>query len=312
MPTSIAPSVINDTDAYTAAVQGATVEAVRVGEGSGPNVVVGLPGERVTVTSSRVGFPICTHSHVDEAHVVATYFQTVDEPSQWCGTPLHPGMVILYGPGVEHMAINRPGLSFAFAITTMHHLEELADRLELSISPPSHGEAVVLENPDINRRLGEALSAHIHAAVDGGGVGATGDAVMRSMAATLRDHSAPLGPSRGLDSRVVVSRCLEYAEAENRIPSLEELCRASNVSERRLRSAFSEEFDCPPSAYMRAWALDRANRRLREADADSASVTAVAADLGFNHLGRFAGHYRSMFGESPSLTLKRIREVRFE
>jgi transcriptional regulator GlxA family with amidase domain len=33
-------------------------------------------------------------------------------------------------------------------------------------------------------------------------------------------------------------------------------------------------------------------------------VTDVAMQLGFGHLGRFAGHYRELYGEAPSATLR--------
>jgi transcriptional regulator GlxA family with amidase domain len=34
------------------------------------------------------------------------------------------------------------------------------------------------------------------------------------------------------------------------------------------------------------------------------TVTEVATALGFDHLGRFSGRYKAMFGESSSTTLK--------
>ena len=33
-------------------------------------------------------------------------------------------------------------------------------------------------------------------------------------------------------------------------------------------------------------------------------LTDIAVDLGFGHLGRFSGHYRKLYGESPSTTLR--------
>ena len=34
------------------------------------------------------------------------------------------------------------------------------------------------------------------------------------------------------------------------------------------------------------------------------SITDIAFDLGFTHLGRMAGAYREKFGETPSATLR--------
>lgn len=33
-------------------------------------------------------------------------------------------------------------------------------------------------------------------------------------------------------------------------------------------------------------------------------MTEIAVDLGFDHLGRFAGHYRGLYRETPSTTLQ--------
>jgi len=76
------------------------------------------------------------------------------------------------------------------------------------------------------------------------------------------------------------------------------------VSQRRLRSAFNEEFGEPPSRFFRNWALERARRHLIEAGPTKLTVTEVATELGFDHLGRFAGYYRRLFGEAPSATLR--------
>lgn len=67
------------------------------------------------------------------------------------------------------------------------------------------------------------------------------------------------------------------------------LCLVAHVSERRLRSGFTSEFDEPPSRFFRHWALGEAHRRLLHADQHTESVTEVASALGFDHLGRFAG-----------------------
>ena len=49
-----------------------------------------------------------------------------------------------------------------------------------------------------------------------------------------------------------------------------------------------------------------------EAPGHDTSVTIVAHDCGFSHLGRFAQEYARRFGESPSETLRRARRRRAE
>ena len=55
------------------------------------------------------------------------------------------------------------------------------------------------------------------------------------------------------------------------------------------------------------WILEAARRELMSAERDQTTVTVVALQYGFYHLGRFAGTYRETFGELPSETLKHPR-----
>ena len=55
--------------------------------------------------------------------------------------------------------------------------------------------------------------------------------------------------------------------------------------------------------------LAHARRELERARAD-ATVTDVALASGFTQFGRFASHYRAVFGEAPSMTLRRSRHTR--
>jgi AraC-like DNA-binding protein len=57
--------------------------------------------------------------------------------------------------------------------------------------------------------------------------------------------------------------------------------------------------------------LKEVRRTLRDADPDAVHVAEVAQRFGFTQLGRFAGRYRAMFGETPSATLQRIPGTRF-
>ena len=89
--------------------------------------------------------------------------------------------------------------------------------------------------------------------------------------------------------------------------TLSDLSAAASVSERRVRDAFSDCHGMSPTAFLRVAALLEVRRALLAAPTVRDAVTRAASDYGFWHLGRFAGQYRALFGESPSITLARAR-----
>ena len=98
--------------------------------------------------------------------------------------------------------------------------------------------------------------------------------------------------------------CEEHAEATRYHDiSLASLCAAAGMSERRVRQAFYECYGMSPTATLRISALRRVRRSLLRGPATRDAVSRAASDFGFWHLGRFAGQYRALFGESPSATL---------
>ena len=299
-------NVVDEADSYTSAVRGVTVETARVGRGIGPNHVVGVPGEHLTVTSARFGFPMTAGAHVPDDRILAAYVHENPAGSRWCGVPLPEGSVVVYPPGAEHVAINNPGLHFTFAITEPEALMAHADRLGVPAELPASNGLWVIPASRASQLLGKQLNRLTRAAVADEPFGSCFEPVLDAFARAFagdppaREH--PTG--RGLDSRKIVIRCVEYADATTRVPTVAELCTAAHVSDRRLRSAFSEEFDQPPTQFFRNWALDLAHRRLRDSGPDECTVSSVAFDLGLDHLGRFAFRYSEIYGESPSTTLR--------
>ena len=128
------------------------------------------------------------------------------------------------------------------------------------------------------------------------------------MTAALSEDSSNVrgGASDGIDNSHVVHVCVAYVDAIERMPTMAELCMAAHVSERRLRSAFSDTVGVPPIKYFRYRMLNVARHRLRAGCQDCTSVSFVAMDLGFAHFGRFAARYDRVFGELPSETLNAV------
>jgi AraC-like DNA-binding protein len=86
--------------------------------------------------------------------------------------------------------------------------------------------------------------------------------------------------------------------------TVEDIAEAVGLSVRTLQEGFRRHLDTTPTARLREARLVGVRADLAAADPASATVSQLAADWGFWHLGRFAGLYRERWGESPSDTLR--------
>lgn len=83
-----------------------------------------------------------------------------------------------------------------------------------------------------------------------------------------------------------------------------DVCLALRVSRRELEYAFRSTFNLSPRDHLLVLRLNALRRALRRRG-DRGSVSRLALDCGLVHLGRLATQYRTLFGESPSVTLRR-------
>ena len=106
--------------------------------------------------------------------------------------------------------------------------------------------------------------------------------------------------------RMLVGRFEEFLNMKRTQPVyLTEICAAIGACERTLRNACQQQFGVNPTRYLWLRRMYLARQALLTATAQAATVTQVAMENGFWELGRFAAEYRSLFGESPSVTLRR-------
>ena len=296
-------NIVDDVDGYTRSVAGVTVEAIRSGLGAGSNRVLTVEDEGLTFTASNIGFPLRTRTTIGDDQLVVGCVSAAPPGSRWCEFDLHADTVVAYGPGAEHTGISLPGLRFEFATVTVDRIGELAARIESPLELPASGQVQELTTAPNAGEVVSSMSELAAAAANGRtSLQSVSDAVLVAMVLALADRPVPARGPHMIDSRHVVHQCMDYANDVGRIPSMSELCLAGHVSERRLRKAFVDEFDLPPSRFFRDWALTLAHERLRSADGDRPTVTDIAFNLGFGHLGRFSAHYRQLHGEAPSTT----------
>ena len=118
-------------------------------------------------------------------------------------------------------------------------------------------------------------------------------------------HSGDFGRS---ESRLA-PKYVRFAEAHMRAnlktpASLTDLAREVGVSARTLNQLFRDFRDTSPMAAWRRMRLESARLDLLSA-APGVRVVDIALRWGFAHLGRFAAHYKQLYGELPRQTLTR-------
>jgi len=103
-------------------------------------------------------------------------------------------------------------------------------------------------------------------------------------------------------SDLALSRALQFFKMNAAKPiGITDVCRAAFIDKRMLQRAFRDYFDVTPLEYLRLDRLQRARRMLMLSQSNI-SVSEIAFDCGFTHLGRFSGYYLKQYGELPNET----------
>ena len=130
-------------------------------------------------------------------------------------------------------------------------------------------------------------------------------AVMTTLLLTQpHTHSGVLLSEPPAPGRVVAAATEIMRERTGARLTITEIARQVGVSERSLQLAFRRHLGVSPREQLRDLRLDQVRHELLATSAEDKSVSRIAADWGFAHLGRFAASYRQKFGENPSRTAR--------
>ncbi|WP_192034692.1 helix-turn-helix domain-containing protein [Halomonas sp. YLGW01] len=197
--------------------------------------------------------------------------------------------------GIYGLVVSRQWLTRAAGGTASPLLQANPDQL-MRLQLPDHTRRAT--GFLIERLLGtrrEQLSVKVHQ-----------DILSLALLEILREETpnTEMPPSYRHRKQVVdrIKAHLEICEAPP--VAVSELCEIAHVSQRTLQYSFTSILGISPIQFLRATRLNRVRRRLCSPDSET-TVSQVAADWGFYHLGQFAQDYRQLFGESPSATLSR-------
>lgn len=97
-----------------------------------------------------------------------------------------------------------------------------------------------------------------------------------------------------------------HAKLDSHIcPTIIDICKDVCISQRNLQYHFKKVMGITPNAYLYRLRLNRVRSQLLRPTDINMTVTQVASDWHFWHLGRFSNDYLQLFGELPSATLRR-------
>ncbi|GAB3602317.1 helix-turn-helix domain-containing protein [Microbacterium aureliae] len=103
-----------------------------------------------------------------------------------------------------------------------------------------------------------------------------------------------------------VRRARTYIEDHADQPlTVQQIAAAARLSVRALQNSFRRELQATPLEYVRRVRLIHARDDLLQAHVGEHSVAEIAARWGFVSASRFAAQYAELFGEKPSVTLRR-------
>jgi len=309
--TTVMQATVNDVDRYVGAVAGLRIEAVRAGVGWGPNGIKSVTDGRVSANAAAIAFPTLVRTSVADDNLVLVRIESAPPGTHWCGRDVNSGEIFAYGPGTEHVGVNVPGLRFKFVVLGVEDLHQRADETGRWIGDIDHGFLTRLQRHPGVLEAARSLTDVFDFPAGQNPPRWRLEELLTATTGALEQPRVSLvtRPREIIDYRRIVNVCVEYARRVDRRPMLHELCRVAAVSERTLRQAFIDAFDMPPTPFFRLWALSEAHRRLASGERSSDTVTRVALDVGFGHLGRFSDYYQHTYGELPSQTLRARRPL---
>ncbi len=301
MPDS-AVRTFTDPDIYHAAIRDAHAEGIVTGRGNfrAESTVVRL--DRLSLQRSKETLPRTVYSAVDPKVFGLVFATYPDQQAYVNGLELSQGEIIVFRAGSE--GHNRSSAACQWGSLALRHEDAAAAGQtvigrELTAPPFTHRirppprllsrllnvhEAAghlaktapdILAHPEVARALEQKLVHAMVSCISGGETAETSSAHHR--------HAA------------ILRRLEEVLEANpDRTLYMAELCAAAGASDRTLRACCQEFLGMSPMRYL--------------ADPAATTVTEVATSSGFWELGRFSVAYRSLFGESPSASLRRPPE----
>jgi AraC-like DNA-binding protein len=303
---------------YQATIRAADMEVLVTGRGNFRAELTQIDLPQLWMQRGRENLPRIFHGAVHTSRAAIGFLTAANQPAVYhCGAVMRPGDIVINDSLFMHRRTEAPCEWGAMSLTP----DDLAavgiaiSGYELTV--PSHARIVRPSPPHMSRLLSlheqagqlarnaPDIFAHPDAAR------ALEQALIHAMIDCLTDDM-PVEDHVGADAHMaIMARLEEFLAANQDQPVyLAEICAATGASERTLRICCNEYLGMGAIRYLWLRRMHMARRALIRATAATASVTKIATGCGFWELGRFSVEYRALFGEPPSVSLRRPPDSR--
>jgi AraC-like DNA-binding protein len=307
-------STFTDPCAYQDAVRSAQVEVLITARGEFRAELTRIDLHKLSLQIGRETLPRVGRGATNARRTAIYFLIGMDQAvGVHCGAEFSPGEIVVNAAGSTYHHITSALSHWADVSLTSEDLAAAGHALAGRQLTPSELPQIRRPQPSLMSRLQNLHRTAGHLARSAPDLLAQPEvaraleqALMHAMIACITDGEDGPGYIANSYHRTVLARFEEFlAESANAPLHLTEICAAIGAPERTLRACCEQHLGMGPIRYLWLRRMHLANRALLKADTASASVTSIATSQGFWELGKFSVAYRSLFGESPSATLRR-------
>jgi AraC-like DNA-binding protein len=299
-------------DEFAASIRPAQCQCTITGRGiySAGLTMVNL--EQVCLRRFETGIAQTSHSALSPDSVVFAFLLSEAESTSVAGLDMQRNSIIQYGLGHDYFTRSLGPRTIGHVLLSQAVMDEVVSsagsqftnwRNTHALTPAAHTrQRLVLLQNDAARLARDAPEVLARPAAAHG----LEQALIEAMSDCLADIDPVKVTNTQRHREAVIRNFRELVEedlsASLRIP---EICAKIGVRQRIFRRYCLDQLGVSPKRFLLLRRLHSVRRKLLSVTPDETTVTDVATEFGFWELGRFSLVYKSLFNESPSLTLRR-------
>lgn len=233
----------------------------------------------------------------------------VEPGSMFAGRPLVANSLIALLPGQQCDLVATGSLDLMAVSVRRPLLDGLEPGMVEWLEALRHGRAIALPGAQASTARAELASAMERSErldgswAEGALLASVTEGLLHSALAADQPGMASALPRRASGRSKVVRRAVDFMRAKLQDDiGMAEICSAACASRRTLQYCFEELLHTTPQAYLRALRLNQARRTLKSSP--GRAITELATELCFSSASHFTQHYKVMFDELPSQTLR--------